>query len=126
MSESIARLTSSAEVVVIGGGVMGASIAYHLARAGQRGILLLERESFFGQGATGRCAGGIRYQFSTEINVRLSQLSLPLLDAFDAETGQAIDVRHCGYLLLATNDADLASFRSNVDLQHRLGVRPSG
>jgi sarcosine oxidase subunit beta len=79
---------------------MGASIAYHLAKAGQRDVVLLEREPFFGQGASGRNAGGIRYQFSTEINIRLSQLSLPLLDAFEEETGQPIDVRHCGYLFL--------------------------
>ena len=113
----------SSEVVVVGGGVMGASTAYHLAKAGQRDVVLLEREPFFGQGATGRCAGGIRYQFSTEINVRLSQHSLPMLDAFEAETGQAIDVRHCGYLFLLTHEADVATFEQNVALQHRLGVQ---
>ncbi len=123
MSESIASLPSSAEVVIVGGGVMGASIAYHLAKAGQRSVILLERESFFGQGATGRCAGGIRYQFSTEINVRLSLLSLPMLDAFEDETGQAIDLRRCGYLFLLTRDEDVAAFEQNVALQHRLGVQ---
>ena len=111
------------EVVIVGGGVMGASIAYHLAKAGQPDVVLLEREPFFGQGATGRCAGGIRYQFSTEINIRLSQSSLPMLDAFDEETGQAIDIRHCGYLFLLTNDTDVAAFERNVALQHRLGVQ---
>ncbi len=109
--------------MIVGGGVMGASIAYHLAKAGQREVLLLERESFFGQGATGRCAGGIRYQFSTEINIRLSQLSLPMLDTFEEETGQAIDVRQCGYLFLLTRPEDLAVFERNVALQHRLGVQ---
>jgi sarcosine oxidase subunit beta len=115
-------LPSSAEVVVIGGGVMGASIAYHLVKAGQRSVVLLERESFFGQGATGRCAGGVRYQFSTEINIRLSLLSLPMLDAFEDETGQAIDLRRCGYLFLLTRGEDVAAFEKNVALQHRLGV----
>ena len=110
-------------IVVIGGGVMGASTAYHLAKAGQRDVVLLERESFFGQGASGRNAGGIRYQFSTEINVRLSQLSLPMLDAFEDELDQAIDIRHCGYLFLLTNEDDVAAFRQNVELQHRLGVQ---
>ena len=123
MSESSTSLPSSAEVVVIGGGVMGASIAYHLAKAGQRSLVLLERESFFEQGATGRCAGGIRYQFSTEINIRLSQLSLPMLDAFEDETGQAIDLRRCGYLFVLTRDEDVATFEQNVALQHRLGVQ---
>ena len=114
---------TTAEVVIIGGGVMGASIAYHLAQAGQRDVILLERESFFGQGATGRCAGGIRYQFSTAINIRLSQLSLPMLAAFEEETGQAIDIRHCGYLFLLTNETDVAAFEQNIELQHRLGVQ---
>ena len=121
-ASSLSNIPSSAAIVIVGGGVMGASIAYHLAKAGQRDVILLERESFFGQGASGRNAGGIRYQFSTEINVRLSQLSLPMLEAFEAETGQPIDLRHCGYLFLLTNEADVASFKHNVALQHRLGV----
>ncbi len=122
MNDLSSTLPSSAEVVIIGGGVMGASMAYHLAKAGQRDVVLLERESFFGQGATRAAAGGIRYQFSTEINIRLSQLSLPMLDMFEKETGQAIDVRHCGYLFLLTREADVAAFERNVALQHRLGV----
>ena len=60
---------------------MGASTAYHLCKDGIQKVVLLEREPFFGTGATGRCAGGIRYQFNTEINIRLSQISLPMLDA---------------------------------------------
>jgi sarcosine oxidase subunit beta len=117
------EIPSSAAVVVVGGGVMGASIAYHLAKAGQRDVVLLEREPFFGQGASGRNAGGIRYQFSTAINIQLSQLSLPMLDAFEEETGQPIDIRHCGYLFLLTHEADVESFKQNVALQQRLGVQ---
>lgn len=101
---------------------MGASTAYHLALRGCHDVLLLERESFFGQGATGKCAGGIRYQFSTEINVRLSQISLPMLQQFEDETGQSIDLRWPGYLFLLTNDSDVAKFRHNVAMQRRLGV----
>src|SRR3990172_3445894 len=123
MTDSSTALPSSADVVIIGGGVMGASIAYHLAKAGQRDVVLLEREPFFGQGASGRCAGGIRYQFSTEINIRLSLLSLPMLDRFQEETGQAIDVRHCGYLFLLTREEDVAAFDRIIALQHRLGVQ---
>jgi sarcosine oxidase subunit beta len=122
MNDQPSSLPSTASVVIVGGGVMGASLAYHLAQAGQRDVVLLERESFFGQGASGRNAGGIRYQFSTEINVRLSQLSLPMLDAFEDEVGQAIDIRHCGYLFLLTSDDAAAAFRQNVEMQHRLGV----
>ena len=72
----------TAEIIIIGGGVMGASIAYHLAARGQKDILLLEKEDFFGQGATGRCAGGVRYQFATQVNIRLSLKSLPMLERF--------------------------------------------
>ena len=74
------NLPATAPVVIVGGGVMGTSTAYHLALRGCQNVLLLEREPFLGTQATGRCAGGVRYQFSTEINVRLSQLSLPMLD----------------------------------------------
>jgi sarcosine oxidase subunit beta len=116
------KLPKTASVVIIGGGVMGASTAYHLALNGYKNVVLLERESFFGMGATGKCAGGIRYQFSTEINIQLSKLSLPMLDRFEEETGQAIDLRKCGYLFLLTNEDDVAKFRANVQLQHRLGI----
>jgi sarcosine oxidase, subunit beta len=116
------ELPRQASVVVIGGGVMGASTAYHLVLRGQRGVVLLEQAPFFGQGATGKCAGGIRYQFSTEINVRLSQLSLPMLDRFHEEIGQAIDRRYCGYLFLLTNERDVRQFEHNVAMQHRLDV----
>jgi sarcosine oxidase subunit beta len=101
---------------------MGASTAYHLALKGCRDVLLLERESFFGTQATGKCAGGIRYQFGTEINVRLSMLSLPMLERFEEELGQPIDVRHCGYLFLLTTEADVSAFRAQVKMQNRLGV----
>jgi len=115
-------LPKTADVVVVGGGVMGASTAYHLALKGCKNVLLLERNPLFGQEATGKCAGGIRYQFATEINIRLSLLSLPMLDRFEEELGQAIDVRHCGYLFLLTREEDLNAFKANVALQHRLGV----
>ncbi len=113
----------TADIVIIGGGVMGTSIAYHLAASGGKHILLLEKEQFFGQGATGRCAGGVRYQFSTEINIRLSAISLPMLERFEDEIGQPIDYRQCGYLILFTNQKDLEQFKHNIQLQHRLGVQ---
>jgi sarcosine oxidase, subunit beta len=115
-------LPETANIVIIGGGVMGASVAYHLALKGCEGVLLLERESFFGIEATGKCAGGVRYQFGSEINVRLSQLSLPMLDRFEEELGQPIDLRYCGYLFLLTNEQDVSIFRQSVDMQRRLGV----
>jgi len=117
------ELPKTAEVVIIGGGVMGTSTAYHLALKGCKDVLLLEREPFFGMEATGKCAGGIRYQFGTEINVRLSLLSLPMLDRFEEELGQPIDLRYCGYLFLLTHEEDVEIFRRNVEMQRRLGVR---
>jgi sarcosine oxidase subunit beta len=77
------EIPKSADIVVIGGGVIGASIAYHLAERSPGDIVLLEKEPFFGTGATGRCAGVIRYQFATEVNIRLSQQSLPVLERFE-------------------------------------------
>jgi sarcosine oxidase subunit beta len=102
---------------------MGASAAYHLARQGMKNIVLLEKEEFFGTGATGRCAGGVRYQFSTEINVRLSLESLPLIECFKEEIGQDVDYRQCGYLLVATDEKDANAFQHNVALQNSLGVQ---
>ena len=115
-------IPNTAEIVIIGGGVMGASAAYHLAQRGMKNIVLLEKEDFFGQGATGRCAGGVRYQFSTEINVKLSIESLPMLERFKEETGQEIGYKQCGYLLVATNGKDARIFEHNVQLQNKLGV----
>ena len=116
-------LPKSAEVVIIGGGVMGASIAYHLALRGVKNILLFEKEDFFGLGATGRCAGGVRFQFSTEINVRLSLVSLPMLERFEDEIGQAIDYRQCGYLFLITRTDEVPLFQRSQRMQNRLGVK---
>ncbi|OGN72456.1 MAG: FAD dependent oxidoreductase [Chloroflexi bacterium GWB2_49_20] len=113
----------TADIIIIGGGVMGASTAYHLAARGQKNILLLEKEEFFGLGATGRCAGGVRYQFSTEINVELSKKSLPMFENFKAEIGQDINYQKCGYIFALTRPQDVDYFRHNIELQQRLGVQ---
>jgi sarcosine oxidase, subunit beta len=116
------KLPKSADIVIIGGGVMGASVAYHLAARGVKDVILLEKEPYFGQGATGRCAGGVRYQFATEINIRLSQISLPMLECFEEEIGQSIDYRECGYLMLLSRPEDETVFQNNMALQNKLGV----
>ncbi len=118
-----ADLPTSADIVIVGGGVMGMSTAYHLARAAAGRVLLLEREEAFGLGATGRCAGGVRYQFATEVNIRLSQASFALLERFQAETGVDPQYRPCGYLFVLTRREDLEAFQRNLALQHRLGVK---
>jgi sarcosine oxidase subunit beta len=116
-------IPNTADIVIIGGGVMGASAAYHLALRGAKNVVLLEKEDFFGTGATGRCAGGVRYQFSTEINVQLSLESLPMIERFKEEIGQDVDYRQCGYLLIATTEQDAVTFQRNVELQNSLGVQ---
>jgi len=113
----------TAEVVIVGGGIMGASAAYHLARKGCRDIVLLERDNLFGTETTAKAAGGLRYHFGTEINIRLSLLSLPMFDRFEEELGQPIDLRKCGYLFVLTRDADVQEFRKQMQLQLSLGVR---
>jgi len=115
-------LPNKASAVIIGGGVMGVSTAYHLAARGCQDVVLLEKAAFLGSEATGKCAGGIRYQFSTEINVRLSLLSLPMLVNFEEELGQQIDLRWTGYLFLLDNDADVCAYQAQVSMQNRLGV----
>jgi sarcosine oxidase subunit beta len=118
----VTDLPGRAAVVIVGGGVMGTSIAYHLAARGQRDVVLLERSELFGQGATGKCAGGVRHQFASEINIRLSTASIRMLEAFETEPGHPIGLRQCGYLFVLTRSEDVAAFRQNVALQHRLGV----
>lgn len=113
----------TAEVVIIGGGVMGASTAYHLALAGMQDVVLLESEAMLGLGATGRCAGGVRYQFATEINIRLSLASLPMIEQLKEETGVDPLYRPCGYLFVLASEADVQAFRHNVALQRSLGVQ---
>lgn len=122
MSPTPTQLPRRAAIAIIGGGVMGASLAYHLAQRGARDIVLLERAPFFGAGATGKCAGGVRYQFSTSINIQLSQLSLPMLDRFTDEIGHPSGRRRCGYLFLLTRAADATAFKRHLALQQQLGV----
>jgi glycine/D-amino acid oxidase-like deaminating enzyme len=115
-------LPERAEVVIIGGGVMGASSAYHLAKRGIKDVVILEREAFFGQGSTGRCAGGIRHQFSTDINIELSIKSIAMLERFEQETGQAIDLKQLGYLFLLSTPEEMNQFSQNVARQHTHGI----
>lgn len=106
----------TAEVVVVGGGAMGASVAYHLAQLGVRDVVLLERESL-SSGSTSKSAGGIRTQFSDELNVRIALRSI---DEFERMDG--IDYRQHGYLFLLDRDEDVESFQAALAVQHSLGV----
>lgn len=112
----------TADVVIIGGGCMGASTAYHLAKRGVRDVVLVEREQVLGAGATGRCAGGARLQFSHEANIQLSLESIGVLERFEAEVGQPIDFHQDGYLFLLSSPDSVRDFERNVELQRRHGV----
>lgn len=115
-------MIGTADVVVIGGGIMGASTAYHLAKRGCANVAVLESAEMFGLGSTGLNAGGVRYQFATAVNVELSKLSFQMMERFADEMDQQIALRQCGYLFLLDRESDLEQFRRNVALQNTLGV----
>jgi sarcosine oxidase subunit beta len=112
----------TADVVVVGGGAVGTSAAYHLAAAGAGSVLLLERADAVGTGSTGACAGGFRHQFSSRINIELSLASVPMILGFSEEHGLPLDVVQDGYLFLVRDERAWDDFRAGVDLQRSLGV----
>jgi sarcosine oxidase subunit beta len=114
-------LPSAAEVVIVGGGAMGTSIAFHLAEAGVRDVVLLERDEL-GTGSTCKAAGGVRAQFSDRINIELGARSLEAFARFGERPGQEIDLHRVGYLFLLSTPADVASFERDVALQNEMGV----
>lgn len=114
---SRSSLPSRAEVVVIGGGVMGTSIAFHLAEAGVRDVVLLERDSL-GSGSTSKAAGGVRANFSDRLNIALGARSLDLFHQFAERPGQEIDLRTPGYLFLLSQPDDVALFEASTTLQN--------
>ena len=110
-----------ADVVIVGAGIMGCSIAYHLAAKGLRDIVVLERDQI-ARGATADAAGGIRLQFSTETNIALSSVSLDVWEHFEERFGVGINLRQQGYLFLLTRPDEVSTFRTNLALQQRNGV----
>jgi sarcosine oxidase subunit beta len=112
----------TAEIVIIGGGVIGASVAYHLAARGVRDVLVLERGAAPGAGSTGRATGGFRAQFGTRVNVRLSLLSREKLLRFEEETGVEPGFRPNGYLFVAGCEEELGELVSSQALQHECGL----
>jgi sarcosine oxidase, subunit beta len=107
-----------AEIVIIGAGVVGASVAYHLARSGARDVVVLERESKQGRGSTGAATGGVRAQFETDINILMSRYSIDFFRNWDVDCGY----EPRGYLFFATREDHLEYLEANVAKQKRLGV----
>jgi len=112
----------TAEVVILGGGIVGSSIAWHLTEAGCRNVLMVEREAHQGKGSTGKSMGGVRAQFATKPNIQMSLYSIPFFAAFEERLGHPSGYRDQGYLFVATKPSHLEYLRTNQALQKSLGL----
>ena len=113
----------TADVVLIGGGIVGSSIAYHLVAAGCKNVLVIERETAQGKGSTGKSMGGVRAQFSTPVNIQMSLYSIPFYASFEERLGLPCDYRPQGYLFCATDENHLAYLRANYEKQVAMGLK---
>jgi sarcosine oxidase subunit beta len=116
-------MTSRADAVVIGGGIIGLSTAFQLARHKFGKVVVLEKEIFLGTGATAKCAGGVRAQFSTRINIEMSMKSEEMLVGFEESTGYPMVFDQHGYLFLISDEKELEDFTRAVELQRSLGLK---
>ena len=110
----------TADVVIAGGGIAGCALAYQLAKR-KVDVVLLERETL-GSQSTGKCAGGVRQQFSTDANVMVQRMSVKMLESFEQDTGHPADFRQIGYLFLFTQPQQVEDFRHNMEMWHRVGL----
>ena len=113
----------TADVAIIGGGIVGSSVAYHLVAAGCRNVLVIERETAQGKGSTGKSMGGVRAQFSTPVNIQMSLYSIPFYASFEERLGYPCDYRGQGYLFCATDDRKMAYLRANYEKQVAFGLK---
>ena len=116
-------MTETADVVIIGSGIVGSSVAYHLAEQGCTNVLVIEREPHQGKGSTGKSMGGVRAQFSTPVNIQMSRYSIDFFSTFDEVMGHPADYRAHGYLFCATNERHLNYLKANRERQTALGVK---
>jgi len=115
-------MTETADVVIIGSGIVGSSVAYHLVEQGCRDVLVIEREAHQGKGSTGKSMGGVRAQFATTVNIQMSRYSIEFFSHFDEVVGHPADYRPHGYLFCATNERHLEYLKANRERQVALGV----
>lgn len=115
-------MSETADAVIIGGGIVGSSVAWHLTQGGCRDVLVIERESQQGLGSTGKSMGGVRAQFATEVNIRMSMYSIPIFAAFEEITGHPSEYKSHGYLFVATTPDHVAYLRRNFERQAGLGL----
>ena len=113
----------TADVVIVGGGIVGSSIAYHLTEAGCTNVLVVERESHPGKGSTGKSMGGVRAQFATPVNIQMSLYSIPFYASFDELLGHPAGYKPQGYLFVATGERHLQYLRTNQEKQKALGLK---
>jgi sarcosine oxidase subunit beta len=120
------KMSITADVVIIGGGIVGSSVAYHLAESGCRNLLIIEREQQQGLGSTGKSAGGVRAQFSTPINIQMSLYSISFFSNFEEATGHTAGYRPHGYLFVATSERHLNHLKENRQRQVAMGLTNVG
>src|SRR3954469_16466021 len=113
-------MTETADVIIIGGGIVGASIAFHLAEAGCTQVLVIEREAHQGKGSTGKSMGGVRAQFATPVNIEMSLYSINFFKTFDEVVGHPADYRPHGYLFAATSTRHMEYLKTNHERQKAL------
>ena len=113
----------TADVVIVGGGIVGSSVAYHLTEAGCTNVLVVERETHQGKGSTGKSMGGVRAQFATPVNIQMSLYSIPFYASFDERLGHPAGYKPQGYLFVATSGRHLEYVRTNQEKQKALGLK---
>jgi sarcosine oxidase, subunit beta len=116
-------MAKSADVIIIGAGIVGSSIAFHLTEGGVRNVLVIERETRQGLGSTGKSMGGVRAQFATDVNIRMSIYSVPFFARFEEATGHPSGYKPRGYLFMATQEGHMNYLRKNMARQKALGLK---